>query len=111
MLHIGPAVGHPLEFVIALEEVEVGDAARGCGLCISQRWSHDCEHDFDAVRLQRASQLECVRPHATDRVGSHENALWCLSHSAHVYNLEEVSTNCGSGWGQTNRSTTAGHRP
>src|ERR1043165_8608791 len=55
VLHVGPAVGHPLEFVVAFEEVEIGDTAGVVGLSGAQRWSHRSEQDFDAVRLEGAN--------------------------------------------------------
>src|SRR6185369_15251861 len=82
--HVGPAVRHPLEFVVALEEVEIGDAVCVGGLSGAQWWSHESEQDLDAVGLERACQFERVGPNATDGVGCHENASWCLRHGVHV---------------------------
>src|ERR1041385_1835738 len=84
VFHVGPAVGHPLEFVVAFEEVEIGDTAGVVGLSGAQRWSHRSEQDFDAVRLEGARQFKGISPHAADGVGSHENARQCLSHSTHI---------------------------
>src|ERR1051325_2578085 len=79
VLHVGPAVRHPLEFVVTLEEVEIADAACVGGLSGAQRWSHHRQKYFDAVRLQRTRQLKRIGPDATDGVGSHENASRRLS--------------------------------
>jgi hypothetical protein len=71
--HVGPTIGHPLEFVIAFEQTEIRNLFRFCALCGRERRSHQRQLDLDVVRLQRARELESVGPNATYRVPCHEN--------------------------------------
>jgi hypothetical protein len=80
VLHVGPAIRHPLEFVIAFEEIEIADTAGVSALCGAQRRSHDRKQNLDAVRLKRTRQFERIGPNTTDGVGSHEYPCEFLLH-------------------------------
>src|ERR1051325_1260927 len=71
-LHVGPAVRHPFQFVVALEEVEIAYAARVVTLRSAERWPHYYEQHLDTIRLQRARQLQRISPDTSNSVRRHQ---------------------------------------
>src|SRR5687767_3483752 len=74
-LHVRPAVRHPFEFVVALEEIEISDLTCFFTLAGSERWSHHGKENVDVVSLESTCQFECIGPNAANSIGRHENAF------------------------------------
>src|SRR5688500_18304345 len=69
-----PRVLHPFEFVGALVNADVLQSVHLGSLILVDRRPHRREDDLDAVRLERARQLDRVRPHPPDRIRRHQHA-------------------------------------
>src|SRR5919109_4144639 len=69
--HIVPRISHPLEFVVALEQLHIGNAPDGSSLLIIEAPAHRRQRDCDIGLSQLSTKFQRISPNAADGIRGH----------------------------------------